>query len=43
LTEIVDPESAVTRYGYATPSNHEATTETDPNGKTATAHYNSFG
>ena len=41
LTEIVDPTGAYDQYGYH--SNHEATTETDPNGKTATAHYNSFG
>jgi RHS repeat-associated protein len=43
LTQIVDPDGAVTGYGYSTPTNHEATTETSPNGATATAHYNSFG
>jgi RHS repeat-associated protein len=43
LTQIVDPDGAITTYGYATPANHEATSETNPNGKTATAHYNSFG
>ena len=43
LTEIVDPDGAIVQYGYSTPSNHEATTETDPNGHSATAHYNSFG
>ena len=30
-------------YGYSTPSNHLATSETDPDDNTATAHYNSFG
>jgi YD repeat-containing protein len=43
LTEIEDPDDAITQYGYSTPANHEATTETDPNNQTATAHYNSFG
>ena len=43
LTEIVDPTGAVSQYGYSTPSNHEMTTEVDPNSETATAHYNSFG
>ena len=43
LTEIVDPDGATTQYGYSTPSNHEATSETDPNNNTATAHYNAFG
>ena len=43
LTEIEDPDGAITQYGYSTPANHEATTETDPNDNTATAHYNSFG
>jgi RHS repeat-associated protein len=43
LTRVTDPDSAVTQYGYGTPANHEITTETNPNGKTATAHYNSFG
>lgn len=43
LTKIVDPDGATTSYVYSTPSNHEATSETDPDGYTATAHYNSFG
>ena len=43
LTEIEDPDDATTEYGYSTPSNHEATSETDPDGNTAEAHYNSFG
>ncbi len=43
LTEVEDPLGDTTEYGYATPSNHEATSETDPNGNTATATYNSFG
>ena len=43
MTEIEDPDDAITQYGYSTPANHEATTETDPNGNSATAHYNSFG
>ncbi len=38
-----DPDNAVTQYGYATPSNHLLTTETNPNGGTATAPYNSLG
>jgi len=41
LTEIEDPDGALTQYGYA--SNHEATSETDPNDNTAKAYYNSFG
>ncbi len=43
LTKIVDPDGAVTQYGYSTPSNHLLTTEINPNNKTATATYNSFG
>ncbi len=43
LTEIEDPDRAETQYGYSTPTNHLATSETDPDGKTATPHYNSFG
>jgi RHS repeat-associated protein len=43
LTEIVDPDGATTQYGYATPADHLATSETDPDGNTATAHYNAFG
>ncbi len=43
LTRITDPDGAVEQYGYATPSNHLATTETDPDNHTATALYNAFG
>ena len=43
LTEIEDPNGSTTSYGYSTPSNHLATSETDPDDNTATAHYNSFG
>ena len=43
LTQIVDPDGAISTYGYSTPTNHLATTETNPDNKTATAHYNSFG
>ena len=43
MTEIVDPDGAITSYGYSTPTNHEVTSETDPNNNTATPHYNSFG
>jgi RHS repeat-associated protein len=44
LTLIQDPNTAVvTQYGYATPSNHLLTTETNPDNHTATAHYNGFG
>ena len=43
LTEIEDPTGDETQYAYSTPSNHLATSETDADGHTATAHYNSFG
>jgi YD repeat-containing protein len=43
LTRITDPDGAVTQYGYANPSNHLITTETNPDNHTATAHYNCFG
>jgi YD repeat-containing protein len=43
LTAVEDPNGSTTDYGYSTPSNHLAMSETDPNGSTATAHYNSFG
>jgi RHS repeat-associated protein len=43
LTAVEDPNGSTTDYGYSTPSNHLATSETDPDGNTATAHYNSFG
>jgi YD repeat-containing protein len=43
LTRIVDPDGAVTQYGYSTPSNHLITTEVNPDNKTATAQYDSFG
>jgi hypothetical protein len=42
MTEIEDPDDATTEYGYSTPAKHEATSETDPDDNTATAHYNSF-
>ncbi len=32
LAQITDPDGAIEKYGYATPANHLATTETDPNG-----------
>jgi YD repeat-containing protein len=43
ITAVEDPNGSTTDYGHSTPSDHLATTETDPNGNTATAHYNSFG
>jgi len=43
LTQIVDPDGAITTYGYSDPSNHEINTETEPNGSTASAYYNTFG
>ena len=43
LVQIVDPDGAVTAYGYGTPSNHRVTTETNPDDKTATAHYDANG
>ena len=43
LIAINDPDYGVTQYGYSTPSNHVITSETDPNGNTATPSYNSFG
>ena len=43
LTKVIDPDAAITQYGYSTPSNHLMTTEVNPNNKTATAHYDSFG
>ena len=43
LTKVTDPDGAIEQYGYATPSDHRATTETNADGNTATAHYNIFG
>jgi len=43
LASITDPDGAIEQYGYANPANHEVTTETNPDGHSATAHYNSFG
>ena len=43
LTQITDPDGAVTGYGYSTPANHRITTEVNPDGRTATAHYDGFG
>jgi len=43
LTQVTDPDDALTQYGYASPTNHRITTETNPDDKTATAHYDGFG
>src|SRR5262249_54538461 len=43
LTQIVDPDGAVTQFGYSTSTNHRITTEVNPNSKTATVTYDSFG
>src|SRR5205823_1520890 len=43
LTQVVDPDGAVTRYGYANPADHRMTTETNPRGFTATVEYDRFG
>ncbi|WP_165234108.1 FG-GAP-like repeat-containing protein [Aquisphaera insulae] len=43
LTQFVDPDLATTQYGYSTPANHRMTSETNPNGHTATVTYNGFG
>ncbi len=43
LAQITDPDGAVTGYGYATPANHRITTETNPDGRAATARYDAFG
>jgi RHS repeat-associated protein len=43
LTQITDPDGAVTQYGYSTPGNHLITTEVNPNNHTATITYDSFG
>jgi YD repeat-containing protein len=38
LTAVEGPNGSTTDYGYSTPSDHLATSETDPDGNTATAH-----